>query len=42
MGLDYTFLKYLMDMFVEAAAIVDITPNVECDFNGGLGIRYFF
>lgn len=31
-----------LDLFIELAAVVDVVPEVELDFNGGIGIRFIF
>jgi hypothetical protein len=41
-GLNYVFQKIPFDIFIEAAPILDITPDVELAGNGAVGIRYYF
>lgn len=41
-GLNYVFPNVPFDLFVEAAPILDLTPEVELAGNGGVGIRYYF
>lgn len=41
-GLNYVFRNVPFDLFVEAAPILDLTPDVEFAGNGALGIRYYF
>lgn len=41
-GLNYVFSNAPFDMFVEAAPILDLTPEVELAGNGAVGIRYYF
>lgn len=42
LGLNYIFDELPFDLFVEAAPILDFTPDVELAGNGGVGIRYYF
>lgn len=42
LGVSYTFEKSPMDVFVEFAPAIDLSPNVRADFTGGIGIRYWF
>ena len=41
-GVDFMFDTAPLDIFVEVAPIMDLTPSTELSFNGGIGIRYFF
>lgn len=41
-GLNLLFETIPFDIFVEAAPIIDLTPDVEFAGNGGVGIRYYF
>jgi hypothetical protein len=41
-GLNYVFQKIPFDVFIEAAPILDVTPDVELAGNGAVGIRYYF
>ncbi|HEX6981373.1 MAG TPA: hypothetical protein VF181_01300 [Balneolaceae bacterium] len=41
-GLTYVFQKIPFDVFIEAAPILDVTPDIEFAGNGGVGIRYYF
>lgn len=41
-GLNYVFSSVPFDMFVEAAPILDLTPEIELAGNGAIGIRYYF
>jgi len=41
-GLDFFIKDIPVDIFVEIAPIVDLTPSTEVTFNGGVGFRYFF
>lgn len=41
-GLDYLFENAPVDIFVEFAPGMDLTPSTRADFSGGIGIRYWF
>jgi len=41
-GLEYLFANIPLDLFVEIVPILDIAPNTDLEFNGAIGIRYFF
>jgi hypothetical protein len=41
-GLDYQFSGVPLDAFLEIAPVFDLVPATELNFNGGIGIRYFF
>lgn len=41
-GLAYMFADVPVDLFVEVAPVVDLTPKSRLAFNGGIGVRYFF
>ena len=41
-GLEYLFDGAPMDIFLEVAPVVDLTPDTELDFNAAIGVRYFF
>ena len=41
-GLDYFVADAPIDVFIEAAPIMDLTPSTELQFNGGIGFRFFF
>jgi hypothetical protein len=41
-GLDYFFDDGRFNVFVELAPIVDLVPETELDFSGGVGLRYYF
>ena len=41
-GVDYLFANDPLDIFLELAPILDFAPDVEFDFNAGIGIRYYF
>jgi hypothetical protein len=40
--LDYFFEEGRLNVFVELAPIVDLVPETELDFSGGVGLRYCF
>ena len=42
LGVDYWFDNHPIDVFLEIAAVLDLVPATEFDFNAGLGVRYFF
>ncbi len=41
-GLDYNFENMPIDIFLEAALIVDLAPETRADFNAGIGGRWYF
>src|SRR6056297_2032250 len=41
-GLTYVFKGIPFDLFVEAAPLLDVSPDVEFAGNGAVGIRYYF
>ncbi len=41
-GLAYLFDNSPVDIFFEVVPILDLTPDTDLDFNGALGVRYFF
>ena len=41
-GLDYLFANDPLDIFLEIVPILDLAPDIEFDFNAGIGIRYYF
>jgi len=41
-GVSYTFENKPLDVFVEAAPILDVSPDWHGDFNVGIGVRYWF
>jgi Protein of unknown function (DUF3996) len=41
-GLSYMFDNAPMDIFVEIAPAIDVSPNVQGEITGGIGIRYWF
>jgi hypothetical protein len=41
-GVSYQFDDKPLDIFLEFAPILDLSPDVEGDFNIGVGLRYWF
>lgn len=41
-GIAYLFEGAPLDIFLEIVPIMDIIPETDFDFNGAIGIRYFF
>ena len=41
-GLDYIFADAPLDIFLELVPILDLAPDTDLDFNGAVGIRFFF
>jgi len=41
-GLDYLFDGTPLDIFLEIVPVLDLAPKVGFDFNGAIGIRYYF
>jgi hypothetical protein len=41
-GLDYLFENAPVDVFVEFAPGIELTPSTRANFSGGIGIRYWF
>ena len=41
-GLEYLFANTSLDLFLEIVPILDIAPDTDLEFNGAIGIRYFF
>jgi hypothetical protein len=41
-GVSYMFDREPIDIFVEVAPAIDISPSVRGDITGGVGIRYWF
>jgi len=40
-GLSYLFANSPVELFFEVVPIVNLAPDTELDFNGGIGIRYY-
>jgi hypothetical protein len=41
-GLEYIFTGDKVGIFLEIAPVLDLAPDTDLDFNGGIGVRYFF
>lgn len=41
-GLEYLFDTAPVDIFLEIVPILDLAPDTDLDFNGAIGVRYFF
>jgi hypothetical protein len=41
-GLEYLFENAPVDIFVEFAPGIELTPTTRADFSGGIGIRFWF
>jgi hypothetical protein len=41
-GLDYVFPDKRFDVFMEVAPILNLIPETEFDWSGGIGVRYWF
>ena len=41
-GIGYMFKDAPLDLFLEVAPVIDLTPATELQINAGFGIRYFF
>jgi hypothetical protein len=41
-GLNYIFAGTPLDIFLELVPVLDLAPKVDLDFNGAIGIRYYF
>ena len=42
MGVSYKFDRAPVDIFVEAAPIIDFTPSTDGSFSAAIGVRYWF
>lgn len=42
LGLDYLFSNAPVDIFLELVPILNLAPDTDFDFNGGIGVRYWF
>jgi hypothetical protein len=42
LGLDYMFADAPIDIFVELVPILDLAPETDFDFGGGIGARFWF
>ncbi|HOP63515.1 MAG TPA: DUF3996 domain-containing protein [Spirochaetota bacterium] len=41
-GLEYTVEKAPLGFFIEVVPALQITPDIDSDIRGGLGVRYYF
>lgn len=41
-GVNYHFENDPFEIFFEIAPVLELIPETEADFNGGIGIRYYF
>lgn len=41
-GVGMQFINYAIEVFFEAAPGIELSPETEFDFTGGIGIRYYF
>jgi hypothetical protein len=41
-GIDYLFATSPLDLFVEVVPVLNLSPDTDLDFDGGLGIRFWF
>jgi hypothetical protein len=41
-GVSYMFYYFPLDIFVEAAPILELVPSTSFNFNGGIGLRFMF
>jgi hypothetical protein len=41
-GINYLFATAPLDLFLEMAPVLDLAPDTNLDFDGGLGIRFWF
>ena len=42
LGVDYIFAESPFDVFVEIAPILNLVPETEFDWSGGVGARFWF
>jgi len=42
LGLDYMFADAPVDIFLELVPILDLAPETDFDFGGGIGARFWF
>lgn len=42
LGMDYWFQKQPLELFIELVPVLQVSPNTEGDFEGGIGLRYYF
>lgn len=41
-GINYLFATSPLDLFLEIAPVLNLSPDTDLDFDGGLGIRFWF
>ena len=41
-GIEYLFRNSSLGIFLELVPVLNLTPNTDFDFGGGIGIRFFF
>jgi hypothetical protein len=41
-GIAYEFPRAPVDIFVEIVPLLDVVPDTQFDFNGAVGVRYYF
>ena len=41
-GINYWASQYPIELFIELAPVLELTPNVDTDIDAGIGIRYYF
>ena len=41
-GAAYELPKYHVEIFAELVPVFELSPDVELDLDGGIGIRYYF
>jgi hypothetical protein len=41
-GIDYLFATSPLDIFMEVAPVLNLSPDTDLDFDGGVGIRFWF
>ena len=41
-GINYLFATSPLDLFVEVVPVLNLSPDTDLDFDGGLGIRFWF
>jgi hypothetical protein len=42
LGITYLFSDVPMDLFAEIAPVLDVTPDLNLDLSGAIGLRYYF
>ncbi len=41
-GIDYMFATSPLDIFAEVVPVLNLSPDTDLDFDGGIGIRFWF